>query len=299
MIFFYIVILVFVCYRFFKFTSKYRNPYKLIMVFGKKGSGKTTLLTKLAIKYHKQGRTVYSTVQIPSTRRFDVSKLGDYTFDANSVVFIDEVGMIWDNREFKNFRNEVRDWFKLQRQSKVTVYLFSQSFDIDKKLRDLTDEMYLLSIKFNVLSVAKRISKKVTIIKGADGTSRLDEEYAFVPFIIPGSRIYTWVPRWIPFFKSFDPKKLPYIEYGDILLTPLQERYLSTLKYLSDIYVYKVINSIYSLTKRLRLYSLAAKILSFKDRLRRRHTSPKTTEVKQQNKKSPNLRKRRRSGGSR
>ena len=27
---------------------KYRNPYKLIMVFGKKGAGKTTFLTKLA-----------------------------------------------------------------------------------------------------------------------------------------------------------------------------------------------------------------------------------------------------------
>ena len=28
---------------------KYRNPYKLYMVFGKKGSGKTTLMTKLAL----------------------------------------------------------------------------------------------------------------------------------------------------------------------------------------------------------------------------------------------------------
>ena len=29
---------------------KYRNPYKLIMVIGKKGSGKTTLMVKLSLK---------------------------------------------------------------------------------------------------------------------------------------------------------------------------------------------------------------------------------------------------------
>ena len=38
----------------------YRNPYKLIMVFGKKGSGKTTLIAKLTYKYLKKGRPVYS-----------------------------------------------------------------------------------------------------------------------------------------------------------------------------------------------------------------------------------------------
>ena len=39
---------------------KYRNPYKLYMVFGKKGSGKTTLMTKLAFQYRKKGWKVYS-----------------------------------------------------------------------------------------------------------------------------------------------------------------------------------------------------------------------------------------------
>lgn len=33
---------------------KYRNPYKLYMVFGKKGSGKTTMMTKTALKYLKK-----------------------------------------------------------------------------------------------------------------------------------------------------------------------------------------------------------------------------------------------------
>ena len=48
------------------------------MVIGKKGSGKTTLLTKLAIKAIKQGKTVYSTVEIPGTYLFDPLQVGDY-----------------------------------------------------------------------------------------------------------------------------------------------------------------------------------------------------------------------------
>ena len=52
----------------------YRNPYKLIMVFGKKGSGKTTLIAKLTYKYLKKGRPVYSTVPIPGAYLFNAEK---------------------------------------------------------------------------------------------------------------------------------------------------------------------------------------------------------------------------------
>ena len=50
---------------FMAFAYRYRNPYKLIMIFGKKGSGKTTLLTKLSLRYLKAGRPVYSNVPYP------------------------------------------------------------------------------------------------------------------------------------------------------------------------------------------------------------------------------------------
>lgn len=48
--------------------------------------------------------------------------------------------MIWDNRGFKNFPTEVRDYFKLQRHYKHVVILASQTFDVDKKIRDLADD---------------------------------------------------------------------------------------------------------------------------------------------------------------
>ena len=119
------VLVLIVCFSLY--ARKYANPFKLIMIFGKKGSGKSTLLTRLALKYIKQGRLVYSNtpLNIPGVRLYDVQDIGEYTFPPYSIVFVEEVGMIWDNREFAKFRNDVRDWFKLQRHHKVTVYLFS------------------------------------------------------------------------------------------------------------------------------------------------------------------------------
>lgn len=87
-------------------TRSYLNPYKLIFLFGKKGSGKTTNLTKIALEHLKKGWKVYSTIEIPGTTLFDVQDIGKRTFPEKSCILIDEVGMIWDNRDFKQFKPE-------------------------------------------------------------------------------------------------------------------------------------------------------------------------------------------------
>lgn len=229
----FIIILIFSMIVFLLLTNKYLNPYKLIMIFGKKGSGKTTTLTKIALKELKRKRKVYSTVEIPSTYLFNTDDIGTMTFEPNSTVLIDEVGMIWDNRDFKNFKPAVRDFFKYQRQYKLKIYLFSQTFDIDLKLRNLTDEMYLLSNCFRVFSVARRISKKITIKECADGTSTLSDTYEFYPLLFGGLN-FTFIPRYTCFYKSYDPKKLAYINGTYLELNDVQKRYLSSRKWLFD-----------------------------------------------------------------
>ena len=141
--------------------------------------------------------------------------------------------MIWDNRDFKNFKPSVRDFFKYQRQYKLKIYLFSQTFDIDLKLRNLTDEMYLLSNCFRVFSVARRISKKITIKECADGTSTLSDTYEFYPLLFGGLK-FTFIPRYTSFYKSYDPKKLAYINGTYLELNDIQKRYLSSRKWLFD-----------------------------------------------------------------
>lgn len=109
-------------------TAKYVNPYRLIMIFGKKGSGKSTTLTKLAIQHVRKGWTVYSTERIPYTFYVDARDIGsvqlvDYNYKPFNpddykglsklfhilkekinptrpriLLLVDEVGMIWDNR---------------------------------------------------------------------------------------------------------------------------------------------------------------------------------------------------------
>lgn len=208
----------------------YRNPYRLIMVFGKKGSGKTTMITKLTYKYLKKGHPVYSTVPVPGAYLFDVDDIGKIQIPPESVIFIDEVGMIWDNRNFKNFKTEVRDYFKLQRHYRHTVYLFSQAFDIDVKLRDLTDYMYLMKSYFNCISVARKIDKSVGIVEAtAQGESRLAMNLVFTPWFLPSSYIFTFMPAWHKYFDSFEA---PELAQGDFVLCEypmdFEER---TLKY--------------------------------------------------------------------
>lgn len=206
----FILILLFILFLYFYHVSKsFNNPYKLVMIFGKKGSGKNTLLTKLSIKYNKLGYTVFSDSQIFNTYKLDPNWITKYDFPYNSVIMIEEAGIIWDNRNYKAFSNEFRDFFKLQRHHHVIVYLCSQSFDIDKKLRDLTDEMYLCTNIMGIFSVAKRINKKITIHKSSSDDSSNDDSFLTESFSFgfPWEHIYTYIPRYIQFFNSFHVEK--------------------------------------------------------------------------------------------
>lgn len=212
-------------------TRRYLNPYKLTMVFGKKGSGKSTLLTKMALKYLKLGYRVYTTESIPGTYLITPEDIGSAEFPPRSVLLIDEAGMKWDNRNFKNFDAKVRDWFKLQRHRKLIVWLFSQTFDVDKKIRDLTDDMYLVEKKFRVFSYAKRILKRTVLVQSktsAQGESKITEDLVFDYFLLFmfGSRRFTFIPKYVGMFDSFvaDPLEDRDFEYIPPLKVPVKKR---------------------------------------------------------------------------
>lgn len=209
-------------------TRKYLNPYKLTMIFGKKGAGKSTLLTKLAFEYQQLGWSVFSTEPIQGCYMITYEDIGYTEFPPNSCILIDEVGMIWDNRHFKNFDTNVRDWFKLQRHRKCRVFLFSQTFDVDKKIRDLTDEMYLVEKKFRVFSYSKRILKRTVLNKStADSPSRLDEDLEFDSLLLfwCGSRKFTFIPKYIKYFDSFEAPRLKDREFDMVpIKIPVKQR---------------------------------------------------------------------------
>lgn len=198
-------------------TRKYRNPWRLYMLFGKKGSGKSSTLVKIAIKYLKKGFVVYtnmSDMMLDGVRLIDVNDLGDFVPEANSLLLCDEAGTLWDNRAFKSFKSSTRDFFVYQRHYKVIVYLASQSFDIDKKIRDRVDGMYLHVCLFNVLSVGKRIYKSITLTEPtSEAESRIAERLKFAPI---WNWSFTWIPRYSKYYDSYNLPLHEHIPYTDL-----------------------------------------------------------------------------------
>lgn len=215
MILIYILIVVFVLIIIWdKTTRKYLNPYKLYFFMGKKGSGKSTVLTKIALQELKKGKTVFSTEDVPGTYEFKPEFVGFYELPENSVVLIDEASIAWNNRHWKSLRDEVIEWFRFQRKRRLTVYLFSQTFDVDVKIRDLSDEMFLVTKFARVLSIARRIEKNITIKNGsAEAPSTLAEDYKFVPLLSPNSIKITFIPKYTKYFTSFNPPSLDSKEF--------------------------------------------------------------------------------------
>ena len=208
----FIIIPVLLVFLWSRLTKKYVNPYRLTFVFGKKGSGKSTLLTKIAVKAVSAGRLVFCNDRtIKGTIYFNPIEIGKKNFPPESIVLIDEVSLIWSNRDWKKTPPELIQWFRFQRKYHVKVYLFSQSFDIDLKLRELRDDMYLVKNYMRIFSVRRAIDKAPAVYPGqANAPSTIGDNLSFRPLLLSGSVRCTFVPRWTGYFKSFDRPVLPF-----------------------------------------------------------------------------------------
>lgn len=213
-----ILTLIFGCYAAFSLIAKrFANPYRLYLVFGKKGSGKTTFLIKQAIHYLNRGWTVYTNINdmfVPGVRHVsdaEMMQLGHKSPPANTVLLIDEINLLWDNRNFKSFDQQTSRWFRLQRHYKVYTFCASQTYDCDKKIRDQVDGMYLCTCYKNVLSIARTIVKKpVVTVSTSEAESRISEDLKMLPF---WSWRYTFIPRYARYFDSFAAPELPDFKY--------------------------------------------------------------------------------------
>lgn len=193
----------------------YYNPHTFIFIFGKKGSGKSCYMVHEMLKYLKKGWTVYSDmpVNLPNVRYIqDANKLfKEYTPDAHSVIFLDEIGITWHSRNYKEFDSRIREWFKLQRKYQCRIYCNSQSWDVDKSLRQLNDRLILQTNIGNFLSVSRPIIRSVTVTEAtSEGESRIADQLKFAP--IWQARFY-WMPKYFKYFNSYDAPYRPAMPY--------------------------------------------------------------------------------------
>lgn len=218
-------------------TRKYVNTYKLYLLFGKKGCGKSTMLQKLAVYYRKRGFNVYCNIgdsdlkhciQIPiqdlpqlslaykdtklrSELRAKYYKSGIKSPDhvkPKSVILCDEINLLWDNRDFKSFPKDMQKYFRLQRHYKHIFIGFSQTYDCDKKIRDLADYLLIVRTTARVWIHAKAYVKKVVVISPEDENNRETATMTddFVPlglFYNLTSQFNAWLPKWVKFHDSF------------------------------------------------------------------------------------------------
>lgn len=157
--------------------------------FGVPGCGKTTTLVKIARKELKRLKKIYKEVY---TINFECSgaipikfnDLKEFKFN-NALILIDEITMDADNRSFKTFPAEIRDFFILHRHLGVDIVYATQNYEnVDKKIRDLTAELWYMSKSvvpiFREFTTSKRIYRNINI---NEYTSDLTLGYRFCNFI--------------------------------------------------------------------------------------------------------------------
>ena len=189
------------------YTRKYYNPYTLTLIYGKKGCGKSTVAQKYIYQHYKRGWNIYYNQGDSRFNRgeaIDASHLWEVEFKPHSLVIIDEVNLLWDNREFKTFPKELGAWFRLQRHKKVKVILFSQTADADKKIRDLTDRVYLCKRYFQILIVNIPYEKEIIYREPqfAGDVSGFVDHYRKLSWGPLGCN-FCFLPKWVKFHDSF------------------------------------------------------------------------------------------------
>lgn len=117
------------------------NPYFLHLVVGSKGSGKSLYMSKVADKWLRDHRgEVYSNMGIGCPLK---EKYWLESYPPDSLILIDEIGVIHPDRDFKSFPHDCMEWYKMSRKRRLTIICSSQTMDVDKKIRMLCDRIYV------------------------------------------------------------------------------------------------------------------------------------------------------------
>lgn len=207
-----------------KYFTEYADPFKLNFYIGKKGSGKSTLIAKLALRALKKGRHVYCNypLNIPGTRTFEMEDFGKFKFPPGSEVFIDEGTIHFHNREYKNFKAEARNYFIFQRKYKNVLHMFSQAWNVDLVIRTLCDNIYLVEKHMYVFSISRKVARKLVVVEPeGESEGRIGDGLELEPLWLQliGFRVsyFTYIPKYVKYFNSFDAPYLDDISFEEYL----------------------------------------------------------------------------------
>lgn len=170
-------------------------------VFGLPGTGKSCYLSYEAHKYMRRnkGKKVYSNYYIDGCYTLDTDNLGVYLYE-DCLILIDEISLVFDSRDYKNFPKNVKTFFALSRHFNADVIYCSQSYeDCDKRIRNITDSVFQITLAPFGFSRIRRIVKT---LKCSDGSI---QEY----YETAGLGQFIWRPKQYKYFDSFVRPALP------------------------------------------------------------------------------------------
>lgn len=169
------------------------------MIFGLPGSGKSTVLASIARDFIKRGKKVYSNYYIEGAYTLNVDRLGidDYS---DCVLLLDEISLVCDSRDWKKFSPELRYFFSNHRHYNCEVWVCSQSYeDCDKRIRNITDELYYCESSSFGFSRLRRVEKTLLVENG-----HVSEYYT-----ARGLGRFIYRPRYYKYFDSYVRLPLP------------------------------------------------------------------------------------------
>lgn len=197
-------------------AKKYNNPYTLTFIFGKKGAGKSCYMVREMLRLQRKGWLIYTDmpdIRIPYVRIISNRDLAKFRPEPHSALFLDEVGISMDNRDYKFFPSGLRDFFKYLRKMGCRCYMNSQAYDVDKKVRDTVDSMILQVSLFGVFSLSRPILRRITLTEAtSQADSRIADSLSFGNIFT--YRIY-YMPRYFKYFNSLQMPQREIISYLD------------------------------------------------------------------------------------
>ncbi len=181
--------------------------------FGVPGSGKTTILAKCGIKEIKRLKKRYENIytinfKLSGCIEIDWSDLAYYKM-YNCLILIDEISTLADNREFKSFMKEHRDFFIMHRHLGIDIIWATQNYEkVDKTIREMTQELWYISRSVVPLlgqfTRAKKIYRQINI---NEHTSELTLGYRFCNFlegIFATNNELVFRKKYYKYFDSYD-----------------------------------------------------------------------------------------------
>lgn len=194
-------VFVFLLILFIRWWFKDNNFFTLNMYMGKMGCGKTTHIVHLANKYIKKGFKVYCNFKLPGTYLYNPKDLKVMTFEDNSIVFLDEIGLVFNNRQFsKTWDIGFTEFFKYMRQYKIQLHCYSQALDSDKVIRNLVHNLYIMN-RIGKITLIRPVNKNFSIATDINGNGQIVDSYKW-------SWIFDWkiiyLPRYYGMFDTYN-----------------------------------------------------------------------------------------------